>query len=91
MTDYYALIPAYIDLKLIAEFVKKSASKGKIIQKDKNHYEVAYTDEYGDKYRMYLDGFQGDYHMISCTGAEGNVLELNKVIKQFGGMLLKDN
>jgi hypothetical protein len=29
--------------------------------------------------------------MISCTGAEGNVLELNKVIKQFGGMLLKDN
>jgi hypothetical protein len=29
--------------------------------------------------------------MISCTGAEGNVLELNKVIKQFGGMLVKNN
>lgn len=91
MTDYYALVPAYIDLRLIANFIKETASKGKVILKDKNHYEVIYADEYGDKYRMYLDGFQGDYHMISCTGAEGNVLELNKVIKQFGGMLFKDN
>ena len=91
MTDYYALIPAYINLKFIAEFVKKSANKGKIIEKDKNHYEVTYTDEYGDNYRMYLDSGHGDYHMISCTGAEGNVLELNKVIRQFGGMLFKDN
>jgi hypothetical protein len=40
---------------------------------------------------MYLDSGHGDYHMISCTGTEGSVLELNKVIKQFGGMLLKDN
>ena len=91
MTNYYALIPAYIDLRLIINFIKEIAIKWKVIQKDKNHYEVAYTDEYGDKYRMYLDGFQGDYHMISCTGAEGNVLELNKIINQFGGMLLKDN